>query len=190
MENKPKLLLHSCCAPCSSGVIDQVFNDFDVTIFFYNPNIYPESEFVKRAEEQVKFLTAIKDDMKVDYIICDYLGQDYENAVKGFEQEKEGGSRCEICYRLRMRKTCEYAKTHGFDFFTTTLSVSPYKNAEKLNKIGFEIESEVGGVKYLSSNFKKHNGYLNSINNSKKYNLYRQNYCGCKYSLPNNQKSE
>ena len=153
MDRKPKLLLHSCCAPCSSGVIDQLINDYDLTIFFYNPNIYPESEFIKRAEEQVKFLGLIKDDMPVDYVITDYLGEEYENAVVGYEKEKEGGSRCEICYRLRLKKTCEYAKNHGFDYFTTTLSVSPYKNAEKLNKIGFEIENEVGVVWIENQNF-------------------------------------
>lgn len=180
---KQKLLLHSCCAPCSSGVIGQLVDDFLVTVYFFNPNIYPEQEFEKRKNEQIKYLEKAIDEFKVNLVIEDYLKELYEDAIKGFEQEKEGGSRCDICFYVRMKKSAEYAKEHGFDCFTTTLSVSPYKNADKLNEIGLKIENEVG-IKYLPANFKKKNGYLNSINNSKKYDIYRQKYCGCKYSMP------
>lgn len=174
-----KLLLHSCCGPCSSGVLDRVTKDYDVTVYFYNPNIYPEAEYEKRAKTQREYL----DQMGVTYVIADYVPDDYENMIKGLEDQPEGGNRCLKCFELRLRKTAEFALNHGFDCFTTTLSVSPHKDYIAINKIGKQIEAEYG-IKYLEENFKKQDGYLRSIQNSKKYGLYRQNYCGCKYSMP------
>ena len=173
-----KLLLHSCCAPCSSGVLDDLRKKYDITVFFYNPNIYPLEEYEKRAKEQEKYLKQIG----ISYIICDYNPDKYIEAIKGLENEPEGGNRCEVCFRIRLNMTAEYAKKHNYDIFTTTLSVSPHKNYELINNIGREI-SEKYGVPFLEANFKKNDGYLKSINNSKKYNIYRQNYCGCKYSM-------
>ena len=173
-----KLLLHACCAPCSSGVLDDLRTQYDLTIFFYNPNIYPAEEYEKRANEQVKYLQQVG----ISYIICDYEPEKYLQMVKGLEDEPEGGKRCEKCFELRLRETAEYAKKHNYDYFTTTLSVSPHKNHEVINRIGNQIAEEMG-VKFLEANFKKNDGYLKSINNSKKYNIYRQNYCGCKYSM-------
>lgn len=173
-----KLLLHACCAPCSSGVLDDLRQIYDITVFFYNPNIYPEEEYIKRAKEQEKYLQQIG----ISYIICDYLPEEYNAVVKGLEDEPEGGKRCEKCFELRLRATGEYAKKHNYDIFTTTLSVSPHKNFEVINEIGRRVSEEVG-VPFLEANFKKNDGYLKSINNSKKYNIYRQNYCGCKYSM-------
>lgn len=173
-----KLLLHSCCAPCSSGVLDDLRQKYDITVYFYNPNIYPLEEYDKRANEQQKYLKQIG----ISYIICDYAPEKYMEMIKGLENEPEGGSRCEKCFRLRLKATAEYAKSHNYDIFTTTLSVSPHKNFELINSIGREISAEVG-VPFLEANFKKNNGYLKSINNCKTYNIYRQNYCGCKYSM-------
>ncbi len=179
-----RLLLHSCCAPCSSSVLEQLINggQFDeITVYYYNPNIFPESEYIKRKNEQIRMLNLLYPNVKI--LDCDYERDKYLCAVKGFEQEKEGGARCDICYRLRMKETALKAKELGYDYFGTTLSVSPYKNAEHLNFIGQDLESQIG-VKYFVSNFKKKNGYLRSIQLSKTYNLYRQNYCGCPYSMP------
>ena len=173
-----KLLLHSCCAPCSSGVLDDLRQNYDITVFFYNPNIYPVEEYDKRAKEQEKYLKQIG----ISYIICDYDPQKYMDEIKGLEKEPEGGSRCEKCFRLRLKATAEYAKKHNYDIFTTTLSVSPHKNFEVINEIGREISNEIG-IPFLEANFKKNDGYLKSINNCKVYNIYRQNYCGCKYSM-------
>ena len=173
-----KLLLHSCCAPCSSGVLDDLRKEYDITVFFYNPNIFPLEEYEKRAQEQEKYLQQIG----ISYIICDYEPKEYQDFIKGLEEEPEGGSRCSKCFELRLRKTAEYAKKHNYDMFTTTLSVSPHKNHNIINEIGNKIGEEVG-VKFLEANFKKNDGYLKSINNCKLYNIYRQNYCGCKYSM-------
>ena len=171
-----KLLLHSCCAPCSSGVLD-VLKDYDVTVYFYNPNIYPDEEYYKRAAEQAKFL----DTLGYKYIIEEYDSPAFYEIAKGKEKEKEGGARCIECFRLRLKKTYEYAKTHGFDAFTTTLSVSPYKNYDNIVRVGNEFSDD--RVEFLPFNFKKKDGYLKSIQNSKKYGLYRQDYCGCKFSI-------
>ena len=171
-----KLLLHCCCAPCTSGVLWQL-EDYDTTCFYYNPNISPVSEYNFRAEELKRYLGI----MNKDLIIADYDNENYEKIIKGLEQEKEGGERCYNCFELRLRETAKLAKEKGFDLFTTTLSVSPYKNADVLNEIGERVGKEIG-IEYLKANFKKNNGYLRSIENSKKYNLYRQNYCGCIYS--------
>ena len=177
----PSLLLHSCCAPCSSSVIERLTKLFKITVFFYNPNIYPKSEYEKRMREQANFLSRLKSSEPIGFIEEAYDSNEFYNAVKGWENEKEGGKRCFICYKLRMEKTAKLAETKGFDYFTTTLSVSPYKNAKTLNEIGCKLEYKYK-AQYLYSDFKKNNGYLRSIELSKEYGLYRQNYCGCAYS--------
>lgn len=177
----PKLLLHACCAPCSSYCIEYLSHFFDITIYYYNPNIDSDEEFNKRANEIEKFIKEFKTRRKVNYVIENYNSSDYINAVKGFEKEKEGGKRCNICFRLRLEKAAKYASTNGFDYFTTTLSISPYKNSELLNEIGQDLESKYN-IKYLYSDFKKNNGYKRSIELSHEYDLYRQDYCGCIYS--------
>ena len=177
-DNKPKLLLHACCGPCTCGVYPQVSPYFDVSILYYNPNIYPKEEYDKRLEN----LKIVNKHWPFKLIECEYDESVYLCQVKGFEGEKEGGKRCEICFKNRMRKAAEYAKENGYDIFTTTLSVSPYKNSELLNEIGNNLEDELG-MRYLYSNFKKHGGYKESIRISKEFGLYRQNYCGCRFSL-------
>lgn len=176
-----KLLIHACCAPCSSYVIEYLSNYFNITIYYYNPNIEPVEEYDKRASEITKFVSEFKTKNPVKCIIESYDNSEYENAIKGYETEEEGAKRCFICYRLRMEKAARYAKKHKFSYFTTTLSISPYKNSNKLNEVGEDLEKEFG-VKYLYADFKKKNGYKRSIELSKEYNLYRQDYCGCKYS--------
>ena len=177
----PKLLLHACCAPCSSYCIEYLSHFFDITIYYYNPNIDSDEEFNKRANEIEKFIKEFKTRRKVNYVIENYNSSDYINAVKGFEKEKEGGKRCNICFRLRLEKAAKYASKNGFDYFTTTLSISPYKNSELLNEIGQDLESKYN-IKYLYSDFKKNDGYKRSIELSHEYHLYRQDYCGCIYS--------
>lgn len=175
MEKK-KLLLHCCCAPCTSGVLWQL-EDFDISCFYYNPNIAPKEEYEFRKQELEKFLK----NFDIPMFFLDYDKEKYEEMVVGLENEKEGGARCYKCFELRLLKTAKFAKDNGFDIFTTTLSVSPYKNHNVLNEIGERISKEVG-IEFLPANFKKNNGYLKSIENSKKFGLYRQNYCGCIYS--------
>ncbi|WP_123053709.1 epoxyqueuosine reductase QueH [Clostridium sp. JN-1] len=177
----PSLLLHSCCAPCSSYVIEYLSEYFKITVFYYNPNIYPKEEYLKRKEEQKQFISSIKTKYKVSFMEGDYDDEKFYMLSKGLESENEGGIRCFKCYELRLGKTAEIAKKMNFDYFTTTLSISPYKNAQKLNEIGKNL-SEKHGVKYLYSDFKKKNGYKRSIELSKEYHLYRQNYCGCIFS--------
>lgn len=177
-----KLLLHGCCAPCSSYCLEQVAPKLKTTVFYYNPNIDGREEYEKRKAEEVRFL---RETGLADFLDCDYFAEEYEAAVRGLEGEKEGGARCERCFRLRLCKTAEAAKAHGYDFFATTLTVSPLKNAELINRIGFECERKYG-VAYLPSDFKKRGGYLRSIELSKEHGLYRQNYCGCKYSKREN----
>lgn len=177
----PKLLLHSCCAPCSSHVIDTLSPYFDITILYYNPNIEPYEEYLRRKEEEIRFLEEYPNINKLDIIYCDYDEEKYKSIVKGLEKEPEGGARCIKCYYLRLEKTAELAKENNYDYFATTLTVSPYKNSNKLNEIGESLSSKYN-IKYLYSDFKKKNGYKHSIELSKKYNLYRQDYCGCKYS--------
>ena len=177
---KEKMLLHVCCAPCSSSVLERLVKDFDVTIHYYNPNIYPESEYTMRDDELHRFIKEAYDN-NIEIITEEYDHNEYLDVISGLENEKEGGSRCEKCFRLRLRKTAELAKEKGFDIFTTTLSVSPYKNFRLLNEIGKELEAELG-IKYYEANFKKQDGYLRSIRLSQQYGLYRQDYCGCEFS--------
>ena len=174
-----KLLLHSCCGPCSSAVLERLVEEYDVTVLYYNPNIQPQAEYEKRKAEQLRLIAEVYP--QVGVLDCDYCANDYITAVRGLEKEKEGGARCKVCFELRLRYCAQKAKQNNFDIFATTLSVSPYKNAELINQIGLNLQSEIG-INYLVSDFKKKNGYLRSIELAKKYNLYRQNYCGCMYS--------
>ena len=177
-----KILLHSCCAPCSSHVITYLTKYFDITILYYNPNISPKEEYEKRKQEQIRLINSIDKINKIDIIDCDYDNDLYEKSIKGYELCEERGSRCTICFNLRLEKTAKLAKELKYDYFCTTLTVSPYKNAKLINEIGKKYEEKYG-VKWLYSDFKKENGYKKSIELSKKYNLYRQDYCGCKYSV-------
>lgn len=182
LSGTPSLLLHSCCGPCSSYVLEILSQHFNVTVLYFNPNIYPESEYKKRLAEQIKIIDDMPFENPVSLMECDYDENEFLAAAQGFENEREGGARCEKCFRLRMGKTALLAKENGFDFFTTTLSVSPHKNAPLLNKIGEEL-SEKYSIKYLYGDFKKKEGYKRSIELSAQYDLYRQNYCGCRFSL-------
>lgn len=177
----PRLLLHSCCAPCSSYVLEYLSEYFDITVFYYNPNIYPETEYQERVEEQKRLIQAMNTKREVHFLEGDYCPQDFYNMVKGHEKDPEGGERCFLCYEMRLREGAQAAKAGGFDYFTTTLSISPLKNAQKLNEIGIRLGEEYG-VPYLQSDFKKKNGYKRSVELSEEYGLYRQNYCGCVYS--------
>lgn len=179
LSEKKSLLLHSCCGPCSTAVLKRLTDRFDISIYFYNPNIYPESEFYKRAETQKDVIAKMGG--SIELIVGSYEEDKYFESVKGLEDLGEGSLRCKNCYEFRLREAARYAKAHNFDYFTTTLSVSPYKNATWINEIGRELEEEVG-IKFLYADFKKKEGYKESIVLSKKYNLYRQDYCGCKFS--------
>ena len=180
---KPRLLLQVCCAPCSSYVLEYLNEYFDITLFFYNPNISPQEEYFFRADELKRLIHEMPLENIPKLIVNDYDYNEFISTVKGMENEKEGGARCFSCYRLRLNKTAEYASKNGFDYFCTTLSISPHKNAEKLNEIGKEL-SEKYNIPYLFSDFKKKNGYKRSIELSKEYDLYRQDYCGCEFSKP------
>lgn len=178
----PKLFLHSCCAPCSSYVIEYLSQYMKITVFYYNPNISEDAEYRKRVEEQKRFISMYPAINKVDFVEGDYEPDLYKSVVTGLEDCKEGGARCFKCYELRLRKTAEEALARGgYDFFTTTLSISPLKNSAKLNEIGYRLGIEYG-LSYLLSDFKKKEGYKRSIELSKEYDLYRQNYCGCEFS--------
>ncbi len=176
---KPKLLLHACCGPCSSYVIEYLSKYFDITIYYYNPNTYPETEYFRRLDELQKFIDSFNNNVKV--IEENYNPSEFYTAIKGLEHLGERTERCYKCYNLRMKKSAIYAKENNYDYFTTTLSISPYKDAKWINEIGINLEKEIG-VKYLYSDFKKNNGYKRSIELSKEYKLYRQEYCGCVYS--------
>ncbi len=171
------LLLHSCCGPCSTQVIDVLKNDYNVTIYYYNPNIDTDEEYAHRLAEQKRYCQIVG----VTVIEEKFDPQEFLSAVKGLEQEKEGGARCPVCFKLRLQKTAQKAKELGFDCFGTTLTVSPHKNAEVINAIGKSICFDED-IEFIEGNYKKQDGYKKSIEFSKKYNLYRQNYCGCKFS--------
>ena len=173
------LLLHSCCAPCSSACLERVVPVFRTTVLYYNPNLNSEEEYEKRKGEQLRFM---EESGLGEFLELGYHAEDFEEIAKGFEHEPEGGSRCERCFRLRLFRTALEAKERGFDYFATTLTLSPLKNAPLINRIGLEIAEEVG-VSYLPSDFKKRGGYLRSLELSRQYHLYRQNYCGCKFSI-------
>lgn len=181
LDYTPRLLLHSCCAPCSSYCIEYLSQFFSITILYYNPNISPREEFEKRAAEQQRLVSEMQLKNPICVVVDNYDPNEFYSAVKGFEHIPEGGERCFICYRLRLERAAEYAAQHGFDYFCSTLSISPLKNAAKLNEIGAEL-SEIYNVRNLPSDFKKRGGYLRSIELSKQHGLYRQNYCGCVFS--------
>ncbi len=178
---RPRLLLHSCCAPCSSAVLERLTEAFDITVFFYNPNIAPEEEFVHRVEEQGRLIAEMPHQGKIELICGEYDDAAFYALAKGLEDVPEGGERCMRCFRLRLGKTAQMAREGGFDYFTTTLSISPLKDAQRLNAIGAELAAQFG-VPYLFSDFKKKNGYKRSCELSAEYGLYRQDYCGCVYS--------
>lgn len=179
--NIPSILLHSCCAPCSSHVIDTLTPYFNITILYYNPNIEPYEEYQKRKDEEIKFINEYPNINKLTILDCDHENEIFHQTIKGLEKEKEGGARCIKCYYLRLEKTALLAKENSFDYFATTLTVSPLKNSRKLNEIGQHLSTKYN-IKYLFSDFKKKEGYKHSIELAKKYNLYRQDYCGCIYS--------
>ncbi len=181
LDSKKKLLLHACCAPCSSYVIEYLTKYFDITILYYNPNIDTLEEFNHRLGELERFVKEFKTSNKVEVVSLGYNSYEYLDAVKGLEHEKEGGKRCIECFKLRLKKAALYALEHDFDYFTTTLTISPLKSSKLLNEIGHDLEKEYG-IKYLYSDFKKKEGYKRSIVLSREYNLYRQDYCGCKFS--------
>ncbi len=182
IDEGKRLLLHSCCGPCSTYCLEVLARYFSVTLLWYNPNIFPVQEYYKRLETQKQVIEKLKTKYPVNIEILEYEEQEYLRAAAGLESQPEGGLRCTECFKLRLKKTAEYAKKNGFDFFTTTLTVSPHKNAPLINEIGKQFE-EIYGVKFLPSDFKKKNGYKRSTELSKQLGLYRQNYCGCRFSL-------
>ena len=188
--NGPKrLLLHSCCAPCSSCTIEKLANYFYITILYYNPNIEPEEEYIKRKNEQIRFLKLFKSKYPIEMMDCDYGNDKFHEVIKGLEAEPEVGARCGKCFMLRLDKTASIAKENNFDYFGTTLTVSPHKNSETINKIGSILEGKYN-IPFLYSDFKKRDGYKRSIELSCMYNLYRQCYCGCLYSLDEKNKRD
>ncbi len=177
----PALFLHSCCAPCSSYVLEYLSEYFSITVFYYNPNIYPDEEYWKRVREQEEFIRRFPAKHPISFVEGAFEKDKFYETAKGYEQIPEGGERCFRCYELRLREAARRAKELGMDYFTTTLSISPMKNAEKLNEIGRRLSKEYE-VAYLYSDFKKKNGYKRSVELSHEYGMYRQDYCGCVYS--------
>ena len=176
---KPTLLLHACCAPCSSYCLEYLKEYFNITLFFYNPNISSKEEFDKRFNELQRLVREMS--LDIDIVCPPYDPQEFLQKVKGYESCLEGGDRCSICYALRLKKACEYAEENGFEYYCSTLSISPHKNAQKLNAIGTALAKDKK-VKHLPNDFKKKGGYLRSIELSREYNLYRQDFCGCEFS--------
>ena len=181
-ERVPRLLLHSCCAPCSSYVLEYLNRYFELTVFYYNPNIYPESEYTKRIWEQQELISQMPFVHPVSFLAGPYDQERFYEMARGLEHVKEGGERCLKCYELRLSEAARMAVKTEADYFTTTLSISPLKNADRLNEIGMRLGEEYG-VPYLPSDFKKKNGYKRSIDLSREYDLYRQDYCGCEFSM-------
>lgn len=186
--SRPKLVLHSCCAPCSSAVLERLHEAFELIVFYYNPNISPEAEFRHRAREQARLIEEMPLRGDVRMVEGEYDPENFYARVRGLEDAPEGGERCGICFEMRLRKTAEYARSIGAAYFTTTLSISPLKNAARLNAIGGEIAAELG-VKYLFSDFKKKDGYRRSCVLSEEYGLYRQDFCGCVFSKMERERS-
>ena len=180
LDHKPTLLLHSCCGPCSTQVLTYLCPFFNITVFYYNPNIEPYEEYLKRKNEQIRFIKEFKHE-NINFLDCDYDNEVFRTKTKGLEQEKEGKARCPVCFRLRLEATAIKAKELGFEYFGTTLTVSPHKNSKQINILGGILEEKYN-IKYLLSDFKKGDGYKKSIEYSKEYNLYRQDYCGCLFS--------
>lgn len=180
----PKLFLHSCCAPCSSYTLEYLSNYFDITVYYFNPNISPKAEFDKRYAEQKRLIEALPSKHPIKLVCGEYDYNDFLEIAKGYEDVPEGGERCFRCYRMRLESTAKLAKEQEFDYFCTTLSISPLKNSQKINEIGYEV-AEKYGIKWLPSDFKKKEGYKRSIELSREYQLYRQNFCGCIFSKEN-----
>ena len=180
----PKLFLHSCCAPCSSYTLEYLSNYFDIKVYYFNPNISPKAEFDKRYAEQKRLIEALPSKHTIKLVCGEYDHNDFLKIAKGYENVPEGGERCFRCYRMRLESTAKLAKEQGFDYFCTTLSISPLKNSQKINEIGYEV-AEKYGIKWLPSDFKKKEGYKRSIELSREYQLYRQNFCGCVFSKEN-----
>jgi len=189
LDGPKKLLIHSCCAPCSSYVLEYLSDYFYITVLYYNPNIFPKSEYLYRIEEQKKLINALNTKYPIEFVGTDYEPERFYSRIRGLENEKEGGKRCTVCYRLRLEEAAVKASESGFDYYTTTLSISPLKDAKRLNDIGVEL-GEKYGVNYLISDFKKKNGYKRSVELSKEYGLYRQDYCGCVYSMTERKKQK
>lgn len=185
----PRLLLHSCCAPCSSYTLEYLSEFFSITVFYFNPNISPEEEFEKRFNEQKRLIEAFPAKNRISLIKGEYNPEEFFEIAKGLENAKEGYERCFKCYRLRLEETAKKAKKMGFDFFCTTLSISPLKNSQKINEIGFETAKKYG-INWLPSDFKKREGFKRSIELSREYDLYRQDFCGCIYSKAASQKAK
>lgn len=179
---KQKLLLHSCCGPCSSAVLERLHEDYDITILYYNPNIFPKEEYDHRVDAQRKIIDSLPFGDEIKLVIGEYNPDMFDEVAAGLEDSPEGGDRCRLCFEMRLSGAARYAAEEGFDLFTTTLSISPHKNSELLNEIGERLSKE-HGIPWLHSDFKKKDGYLRSIQLSKEYDLYRQSYCGCKYSI-------
>lgn len=192
---RPKLLLHTCCGPCSSAVLERLADFFEITIYYYNPNIYPEKEFLRRRNELENFIKVFPVAKNISVIEANYEPEDFFNATgvrenTELQTESERGERCRRCYKLRLEKTFAYALENRYDYITTTLSISPYKDCLKINTIGKELEEKYkSDIKFLYADFKKKNGFLRSLKLSEEYGLYRQDYCGCVYSLQNGGKS-
>ena len=183
MQNdRKKLLLHVCCGPCSTTALERLFPEYDVTVFFFNPNIAPEREYILRRDEAKRYALEVFGS-KVGFEEGAFRPDVFLEAVKGYENEPEGGRRCEICFRLRLEETARYARENGYSHFCTTLTVSPHKNALLINRLGEELARNYEGLTYLPSDFKKRNGFGRSVEISKKHELYRQNYCGCVFSM-------
>ena len=181
-QKTPRVLLHSCCGPCSSSVLEYITQYFDVTLLWYNPNLYPKEEFDRRFQTQVELIEKMGLADKVDILAESWKSEDYYRRIKGLENEPEGGKRCTECFRLRLLETARLAKHYGYDYFCTTLTLSRHKDAVLINAIGEEI-ARATGVSWLPSDFKKRNGENRSIELSEQYGLYRQLYCGCEFSL-------
>lgn len=188
-QEAPTLLLHSCCAPCSSYVLEYLSEYFHITVFYYNPNIHPREEYHKRVREQEKFIQCLPARYPICFVEGKFDQERFYEKAKGFEDAREGGERCFLCYEMRLREAAEYAKKKNMDYFTTTLSISPLKNAEKLNEIGVALGKEYG-ISYLVSDFKKKDGYRRSVELSKEYGMYRQDYCGCIFSKNQREKEK
>ncbi len=185
----PSLLLHSCCAPCSSYCLEYLSQYFKITVLYYNPNLYPAEEYDRRVSEQRRLIAALPSENEISLVEMRGEPEEFYLAVKGLEHIREGGERCFACFRLRLERAAEYAGKNGFDYFTTTLTISPLKNAAKLNEIGEEV-AERFNVRHLPSDFKKKNGYKRSVELSKTYELYRQDYCGCVFSKREREQAE
>lgn len=181
-NDRKKLLLHVCCGPCSTTALERLFPEYDVTVFFFNPNIAPEREYILRRDEAKRYALEVFGS-KVGFEEGAFRPDVFLEAVKGYENEPEGGHRCEICFRLRLEETARYARENGYSHFCTTLTVSPHKNALLINRLGEELARNYEGLNYLPSDFKKRNGFGRSVEISKKHELYRQNYCGCVFSM-------